>query len=282
MGFFGNLGSFLGFGGGPDISGALRELEGLPEYGISRGFYLDPSQYRLGPTALEQVSLDPQYKEAQLAALTELSRIGEEGGLTTADRAALQEVAESEAARERGVRAAIAQQARARGLGGSGMELAQQLIAQQGASQTAAQAGRDIAQMAQARALQALTGAGELGGRIRGQEYGEQADLARARDMIEQFNLANRQALAQRQADMAQRIAEMNVGGARDIGSKRANLRLGQAQAAAGTQAERAGGFMGGLLKVGGGILGSLGRSSPDTQGFTQESPYGFTRNWRW
>lgn len=264
MGFFGSLGRYIGVSGGgpeiPDIYPALRELENLPEYELQRQFYLDPEKYQLDPSAMEDIAVDPRYAEAQLAALSELSRIGEEGGLTPADRAALQETAESTAATERGIRGAIEQQARARGLGGSGMELAQQLVAAQGASQEGARAGRDVAQMAQNRALAALQGAGQLGGQIRGQEYGEQADLARARDLISRFNLSNRQQLDQRQADMTQRISEMNVGGARDVGSQKAKLRSDQAQRAAEAaqrQTGRAGGFMGGLLGIGGAALGN-------------------------
>jgi hypothetical protein len=46
----------------------------------------------------------------------------------------------------------------------------------------------DQAANAQRRALQAIQQSGELGGRIRGQDFDEQAQKARARDAIAQFN----------------------------------------------------------------------------------------------
>jgi O6-methylguanine-DNA--protein-cysteine methyltransferase len=63
---------------------------------------------------------------------------------------------------------------------------------------------------------------GAMAGQVRGQEYGEQADIAKARDAISRFNVqqqadvAARNVAAQRQAQMynaaeSQRIAEANV-----------------------------------------------------------------------
>lgn len=261
MGFFSRLGGALGFGGaeGYDINPALAELKDLPEYQ-----YLEQGLQDFGPSAMEQISLDPKIAAAQMRALEQLQAIGEAGGLTTADRAGLQEAADMAANQERGQREAIAQRARMQGLGGSGIDLARQLISSQGSTSRAAQEGRDVAQMAQARALAALQGAGTLGGQMRTQQYGEQADLAKARDLINEFNLRNKQA----QAAERQRIAEQNVSGARNLASERSGVRLGKAKSAYASedeQAQRLGQTVGGAIgilgksPIGKSLLGGLG-----------------------
>lgn len=272
MGIFGDLGGALGITkpATPNYEQALAELYNLPEY-YSAG-ELNAGDYTLGPSAREQISIDPRYKEAQIQALAQLQDVGQSGGLTTADKAALQQVAENASTRERGQREAIAQQAMARGLGGSGMELAQKLIAQQGAAQGAAQEGRDVAQMAQARALEALQGAGELGGRIRSQEYGEQSDLAKARDIISQFNTANRQAIEAGNLANRQNIASQNVGTKQGAAQQRAGILAQSARDRAEASNKRGSllaGTIGGALNLAGGAMG--GMKSPSSL----MSPYG-------
>ena len=234
-----------------DYSQQLGALENLPEY-YSVG-QLDPLAYRLGPSAMEQINLDPNVVAAQMAALQQLQDIGQQGGLTTADRAALQEATDATAIQERGMREAIQQQARSRGLGGGGIELAQQLISGQGAATRGAQAGRDIAQMAQARALSALQEAGSLAGNLHTQQYGEQSDLAQARDIISRFNLANRQAMETQNLANRQRLAEANVGGKRSVGFAKAGIYGKSAEEEAASkneQAERQAKTMENVLKI--------------------------------
>ena len=144
-------------------------------------------------SAMEGVSTDPRLKQAQLAALASMQEIGNSGGMTATERAQLAKVQRDVAQADRGRREAILQNMRARGMGGSGMELLAQLQSSQAATDRASQSGLDIAGMAQQRALQALNQAGGMAGGIRGQDFGEQAQIAAARDAIAKFNAANTQ-----------------------------------------------------------------------------------------
>jgi hypothetical protein len=170
---------------------------------------------------LEDISLDPRLREAQLASLAKLNEISE-GGLTLRDKANLERIKAEQAAFERGQREAILQNAQARGVAGSGLELAQSMLTQQQGANRAAQQGLDVAALAQERALQAILQGGQLGGQIRGQDFEQQARVAQARDAIAQFNAQNQQQVnlanmqARQQAQMQnlaerQRIADANV-----------------------------------------------------------------------
>jgi hypothetical protein len=99
-----------------------------------------------------------------------------------------------------------------RGQGGSGLELLAQLQSGQAATTDASQASMDTAGMAQDRALQAMIQQGQLGGQIRGQDFGEQADIAKAQDIINAFNTGNLQQGSQFNANTFNRGQEFNVG----------------------------------------------------------------------
>lgn len=178
---------------------------------------LEMAKDELGPSAMEDISVDQQLAEAQKKSLEGISEIAE-GGLTDADIAAAREmnrmVDRSNTARQKAILNEMAQ----RGVLGSGMELAARLAQQQDTAEQAAAAGDRLTQQAQSRALAALGQQGTLAGQIRGQEFGEQSDVARARDAIDQFNTVNRMNVQQRN------IAAQNA-------AQQANLAARQAQA---------------------------------------------------
>lgn len=219
----------------PTIEEQLYQFtpEMMPEY---LGGY-DPAMeefIELGPTAMEDISLDPRLREAQMGALEQLSEIGEVG-LTDAEKAAMRQIRRESAGEARAQQESILQEMARRGAAGGGQELAARLAASQAAAGRMAGEGDVLAQMAQQRALQAMSQAGQLGGQIRGQEFGEQADVARARDIISQFNVAQQQAQqarniqAQREAQVReaterQRIAEQRAGLRRETERRRADL----------------------------------------------------------
>jgi hypothetical protein len=295
---------FLGIGGDSDAvksaKRALGEAQGvrLPnltpfqlEELKSQGL-LSPEQYEAvlqEKSAMEGISTDPALRTAQMDALASLQDLGK-GGLTLQDKANLARIQSDQLATSRGQQEAIQQQAAARGVGGSGVALMAQMQAAQDAASRRSQSDLDVAGMAQNRALQALQQGGQLAGNIRGQQFGEQAQIANARDQIANFNAqARNQAglfnVGQR-ADTArlnlaerQRIADTNVGQRnlsqqmkRDIAQQNFGNRLqrtglvtnalgnlGQVQAA-----DSAGdmGLVGGLLGVGG-TLGAAAISKP-------------------
>lgn len=147
----------------------------------------------IGPSAFESISTDPAYKTAQLDALNRLGQIAEEGGLTLADKAAMNQIMGQLSRRDAAARAATKEEMQARGTLGAGAELASRLAAQQDTSQLASERGMATAAQAQQRALDAIMRRGEMAGGLRSQEYGEKSDVARAKDIINQYNASARE-----------------------------------------------------------------------------------------
>lgn len=175
--------------------------------------------YFLEASAQEQVKTDPRLREAQMKALSQLEGVAD-GGLTVGDRGDLQRIQGEMAAAEKGQRDAILQNAQSRGVAGSGMELASQLMAQQGSAGRASQQGFDVAKQAQARALEAMLQSGQLGGSIRSQDFGEQSKLAEARDAISKFNTQNKQAVNMANVDARNAAQLRNVNTAQDVANR--------------------------------------------------------------
>lgn len=175
----------------------------------------------LGPSRMETISIDPRLKQAQLQALSSLGQLGE-GGLNLQDRAALMDITRQASQEAKARDASILQNLAARGMGGSGSELVARLQASQDAANRSSEQGMNLASQAQQRALQAIAQGGGLAGSMAGQEFGQQAQVAQAGDVISQFNVGNRQNVGQRnvqssnlaqQANLSekQRIADQNV-----------------------------------------------------------------------
>ena len=75
-----------------------------------------------------------------------------------------------------------------RGVGGSGVELAARLGANQASADRMSRESDTLVQQAQQRAMDAMMNQANLGGQIRSQDYGEQSNLASARDAMNKFN----------------------------------------------------------------------------------------------
>ena len=187
---------------------------------------ITPQQFQaalINKNAFNSIVQSPQFAQAQQQALTQLQQIGEEGGLTATDKARIQDIQDELNLTERGRQEAIMQNARERGVGGSPLEMSQRLISEQGAANRAARQGTDVAALAEQRALEAIQGAGVLGGQMRGQEFGEQATKAEAQNAIDaanaailnqanQYNTAAANAAQAQNLAEKQRISEGNVG----------------------------------------------------------------------
>jgi hypothetical protein len=175
----------------PDIEQQKLLLQKYVEEGR-----LSPEQaeaYLVNNNAVDSMDLDSVGKNAQLSALDQLSEIGNEGGLTASDKARLQRIDTDEQTAARGAREAILQNAQARGAGGSGLEMLAQLTNAQDSATRKSQRDLDVAGMAQERALQALQSAGQLGGNINQQQFGQQKSIADSKNEIAKFNAANSQ-----------------------------------------------------------------------------------------
>lgn len=151
------------------------------------------SAEQLGPSEAGAVSGDPKMKALQLAALNRLSDIQNAGGLTLQDRAVLDKVQGDLARQESAGRSQIANQMAARGMLNSGNALAMQLQNQQGSADRAQQYGLNTAAQAQARYLDSILKQGTMAGAMRGQDFDERFQAAKARDAINQYNAASRE-----------------------------------------------------------------------------------------
>lgn len=179
----------------------------------------------LGPSAMEDIALDPRLRSAQLAALDKLSQIGEADGITDADRAALEVARRKAAGQESAMQQQILQNMQQRGLSGSGAELIARLKGAQSAADRLSQEDLDIVQNAQQRALAALTQAGSLGGQIRSQEFGEQEAVARAKDIVNQFNTQQEMARQSRNVGAKNQAALRNLTTQQELEGRNVGIR---------------------------------------------------------
>lgn len=169
-----------------------------------------------GPSAMESVSTDPRLKDQQMASLAALKDLADNGGMNAQDEANLERVKSEVGQADRGRREAILQNAAARGMGGGGMELLAQLDSSQAATDRSAQRGLDINGMAQARALDAMMKGGDLAGNVRGQDFGEQSQIAQAKDTIAKFNASNANNNNQYNATAGNNVNQFNAGNKMD------------------------------------------------------------------
>lgn len=161
----------------------------------------------IGPSAMEGVSTDPRLGLAQMQALERMQQLGVES-FTPEEMAQLKGMQRESAQRGAAQQATILQNLAQRGAGGSGMELAARMAAAQGQTQQEAESSDRLAAQAHNRALQAMLSAGELGGKVREQEFGEKSAAAKAADAIAQFNAQQRSSAQMRNVEAANRAAE--------------------------------------------------------------------------
>lgn len=150
----------------------------------------------LGASNFENLSTDPTTRASQMAALQRLSGLVSGGGNDATTMAELANANRSANSNEQAQRQALQQNLAARGLGGSGAEVSGLIAAQQGGANRGAQMSQQAASDAAQRYTAAINSQGQLAGSIRGQDYGQAADKARAMDAaaLNKFN-AKSQAL---------------------------------------------------------------------------------------
>ena len=267
----------------PTLEEQRVELEKLVQQGI-----ITPEEVNLitlEPSAMEEVQIDPRFRQAQINTLQKLQDIVDQGGLTAVDKARLQDVIDAQNTEERGAREAIIQSARERGIGGSDFELAQQAIATQGAANRAARQGMDVAALAEQRALDAMIQQANLGGQLESRDFSQQSEKAKAKDIINQFNAANRQNVeaanvtARNEAQKANlgekaRVADANTVAANAERVRRANLiqqkfqnELAKAQSIGGLHAQLGQIAQEQANKQFGGQMGLIGAVAPIVAG---------------
>lgn len=177
----------------------------------------------MGPTAMNNVSTDPRLQQAQMSALQQLSGLAsgkpQEGDLAAFELARRNAAQESQAKQQQ-----IIQEMQARGQGGSGAELIARLKSAQSGADSLQQAQLQQAQAMQQARIQALANQSAMAGQVRGQQYGEQSDLARAKDVISQFNIQNQQNVGQRNVTGANQAGLRNLETRQQMGNQNVGL----------------------------------------------------------
>lgn len=182
-----------------------------------------------GSSAFEGIALDPQLRQKQMEALNQMNQVALEG-VTPADRAIQEMVRRNSASEAEAKNQQILQNMQARGMGGSGNELIARLQAsQQGADRMAQQGLQEQANKQNAR-MQAMEQYGNMAGQVRTQDYGEQANLANARDAINKMNTANAQQVQQRNVGSQNQAQQYNLGNQQSISNNNVNLQNQQQQ----------------------------------------------------
>lgn len=185
----------------PDID----QLQYNPELAAYAGD-IDPQLLsQLGDVQSEfgNITTDPRFATAQYQSLGGLDDIVNSGGLTAIDKLNFQKAQNEAAAQSAREQGNITRDLAERGLGGSGMEMAQRLQSSQGAANRGSEAAQLQAATAQQRALDAMLQRGQLGGEMQSADFQRQARAAEAKDLINKFNTTNAYNVQQQNATMA-------------------------------------------------------------------------------
>jgi len=193
----------------PTVEEQMIELQKIKNSGD-----LTPLQEQIinqNESELKSIQSNPGLRDAQMQALRKLQEVGNEGGLTAVDKSQMNQIQNQVSNQNASNRNAVLQSYAQRGMGGSGLEQAAQLMGSQAASQDASNQGFNVAAQAQQRALQAIQQAGELGGGIEQQQFGQKAQIGQAQDTINRFNSANQQDVLGRNVQRDNYAQERNL-----------------------------------------------------------------------
>jgi len=179
-------------------------------------------QFVLEKSAMENVSVDPRLRQEQMKALDKVSQLADKGfsdeDMMAFNIARQQAAGEAEAKQQQ-----ILQNMQQRGQGGSGAELIARLTsAQNSANQLSLEQQKQALAQAEAR-KNALTMLANQSGSLRNQDFGEQSQVAQAKDAVARWNAQNAQNVegsnvaarnnaALRNLETQQNLANQNVG----------------------------------------------------------------------
>jgi hypothetical protein len=161
-------------------------------------------------TELKNIVADPSLRESQMEALSLLSQLGETA-FTDGEKADLRQMRREVAGQEQSRQQGILQDLASRGQLGSGQELAARLSSSQAATERASNESDNMSKMAQERMLQAVMGAGSMGGQIRSQDFDEASKTAAAQDIVNQFNTQNKIGVQQRNIANKNQAEQTNI-----------------------------------------------------------------------
>lgn len=278
-----------------------------PEQAAALKYYRDnvdlytrgsPIQYQtqgsLGYNDLEDSELgdivtDPRYRENELAALRELEDISKQG-FTASDLADMVRTENLANRAHQGRTESIRQGMQARGLGGSGLDIATQMQSAQMANEMEALKALEREGMMQDRKSNAALQLGNLSSQLQGRDYSQQAQKAQANDAINRFNAANRLNVNQWNQQNAQNIANQNVAqgnqwrdqqfqaksGLGELDYNAATDDYNMQQAKKAEKQKKKAGMMGGLLGAAGAVAGGYFGSAAGPMGTAAGASAGY------
>ena len=188
----------------PSVEDMQVQLQQLVQQGVITPE--DASAALQQRSAMNDIQTDPNLKQNQAQALASLQQIANNGGMLDVDKANLTKIRADEDTAAQGKRDAIIQNANARGVGGSGIELLSQMQNQQDSATRASQRDMDVSAQAQQRALDALIQQGTLSTQYQNQDFNQKAQTAQANDAISKFNAQNQQ-----QVNLTNQAADNNA-----------------------------------------------------------------------
>lgn len=212
----------------PTIDEQQIQLQKLVQQGV-----LSPEQaqtYLQQSSGMNDVSTDPRLKEAQLSALSSLGNVANNGGMTGEDQSRMNQMLSAQNQQEQGNRQAIEQNMAQRGQSGSGFDLVAQMMNQQGSANRASQQGMDIKAQAEARALQAMMGQGQMAQGMETADFNQQAQKAQAQDAINRFNTTNQQAVNSQNVGANNAAQQYNLDQSQSLANANTNMANNQQQ----------------------------------------------------
>jgi len=192
----------------PGVAEQLVNWDDLVQQGVLSP--LQVQEIQTDPSKLRDFIATPEFKDASSKGLAQLREIAE-GGFSLQDQAAMEEIRRRVASQERGAREAILQSAHARGVGGSGLEMASNLMSQQNAADRRALENLMTAARGEERRMGAAERGATLGSQLRGQEFGEARTMDEADRLINQFNAQMRMRKSEGDVGRAERAQAQNL-----------------------------------------------------------------------
>lgn len=175
--------------------------------------------FDMPPSEVAAMQEDQGARNNQVQAL-ELIKQRAQSGLSMADRADLNTIRNQVQRDSEAKQQQILQQMQARGMGGSGSELAAQLAASQQSAQTASDEGMKVAAQASNNALAAAAQMASQSGTLRNQDWNVQNTKATAQDEYNRFNTTNRQAVANNNTQSRNQAQQFNLTNAQNISNQ--------------------------------------------------------------
>lgn len=211
----------------PNLMALIPQLQQMVQQGI-----MTPAQAQAAfqqASAMTNVQTDAGSLTGQREALARLAEIASRGGMTDADRAQLAATMSQTNANAAQQRGAQIQALQSQGNAGTGAELAARLSSVQGSANANAAAGATVATNAQTRALQALQENLRGNAALNTQRFQQEADKAKAQDVINQFNTTAQNIMTTNNAANVQNANAKNFDTANTIAGKNVDIANTQA-----------------------------------------------------